>query len=306
MEEQSSNTLRDWRKYGKIIGGVLLGWSFWFCLLILLLRWINPPFTAFSLQENWEELGKERYDLRESWVSDEQLPGHLKLAVIASEDQRFREHWGLDLKAIEKAIEEKKRRGRVRGASTITQQVAKNLFLSPSQTYFRKAVEAGIAVLIEFFWTKERILEVYLNIAEFGPGMFGVGVATEFYFGISPGKLSPEQSAKLATVLPNPKLIEPQPASEYVVQRSQWILRNMQQLSGVRYLPELKITADTTDSLRYQDLMMDSLAIIQLQDSLEWYLDSVLMEIERQNLEPETLIKDTLSSDSVELHRIEN
>ncbi|WP_366069222.1 hypothetical protein [Gracilimonas sp.] len=93
MEKQSSFTSKSWRWYGKVIGGVLLGWSFWFCLLIFLMLWVNPPFTAFTLQENWEELGKERYNLRESWVPDEQLPNHLKLAVIASEDQRFREHW---------------------------------------------------------------------------------------------------------------------------------------------------------------------------------------------------------------------
>ncbi len=303
MQERASIS---WEKYLKIAGGIILGWSFWFCLLVFMLRWIDPPFTAFTLQENWEQLGKERYNLRQSWVPDKQLPGHLKLAVIASEDQRFREHWGLDLQAIEEAIEENKKRDRVRGASTITQQVAKNLFLSPSQTYFRKAVEAGIAVLIEFFWTKDRILEVYLNIAEFGPGMFGVGVATEFYYGKPPVELTPEQSAKMATVLPNPKLIEPHPASDYVAQRSQWILRNMQQLSGVRYLPEPKIVTDTTDSLQYQDLMMDSLAIIQLQDSLDRYLDSVLREIERQNLEPKILKKDTLDPNSIQLNRVES
>ena len=279
MKEQSSNTLKNWRKYGKITGGVLLGWSFWFCLLILVLRWINPPFTAFTLQENWEDLGKERYNLRQSWVPDEQLPDHLKLAVIASEDQRFREHWGLDLAAIDKALEEKERSGRVRGASTITQQVAKNLFLTPSQTYFRKGIEAGIAVLIEFFWTKDRILEMYLNTAEFGPGMYGVNKASEFYYGKSASELTPKQSARMATVLPSPKRIEPEPASEYVAQRSQWILRNMQQLSGIRYLPKPEPQPDTVDTLQREPALLDSVDLAAIQDSIGLYLDSILMEI---------------------------
>lgn len=278
MEKQSTFTSKSWRWYGKVISGVLLGWSFWFCLLIVLLRWVNPPFTAFTLQQNWDELGRERYNLRESWVPDEQLPDHLKLAVIASEDQRFREHWDLDLEAIDKALEEKDRSGRVRGASTITQQVAKNLFLSPAQTYLRKAVEAGIAVLIELFWTKDRILEVYLNIAEFGPGMFGVEKASRYYYGISASKLTPKQSARMATVLPSPKRIEPEPASDYVMQRSQWILRNMQQLSGIRYLPKPK--PDTTDTLKPEPVLLDSVDMKAIQDSLAIYLDSILMEIQ--------------------------
>jgi monofunctional biosynthetic peptidoglycan transglycosylase len=278
MEKQSSFTSKSWRWYAKAVGGVLLGWSFWFCLLIFLMRWVNPPFTAFTLQENWEELGRERYNLRESWVSDEQLPGHLKLAVIASEDQRFREHRGLDLTAIDKALEEKERSGRVRGASTITQQVAKNLFLSSAQTYLRKAAEAGIAVLIELFWTKDRILEVYLNIAEFGPGMFGVEKASQFYYGVPASQLTPEQSARMATVLPSPKRIEPEPASEYVVQRSRWILRNMQQLSGIRYLPKPK--PDTMDTLKPKPVFLDSVDMKAIQDSLRTYLDSILMEIQ--------------------------
>ncbi|MGN8226851.1 monofunctional biosynthetic peptidoglycan transglycosylase [Gracilimonas sp. BCB1] len=278
MEKQSTTTKNSWLWYSKVISGVLLGWSFWFCLFVVLLRWVNPPFTAFTLQENWEDLGKERYNLRESWVPDEQLPDYLKLAVIASEDQRFREHWGLDLAAIDKALEEKEQSGRVRGASTITQQVAKNLFLSPAQTYLRKAVEAGIAVLIELFWTKDRILEVYLNVAEFGPGMFGVEKASEFYYGISASQLTPKQSARMATVLPSPKRIEPEPASEYVMQRSQWILRNMQQLSGIRYLPKPK--PDTTDTLQPKPVLLDSVNMNALQDSLGIYLDSILMEIQ--------------------------
>lgn len=244
MEEHKS---KSWKKYGKITGGVVLGGVLLFCVMILMLRWMNPPFTAFTLQENWDEIGQERYNLREAWIPADELPDHLKLAVIASEDQQFYEHWGLDLAAIDKAIEEKEQSGRVRGASTITQQVSKNLFLSPAQTYLRKGVEAGISVLIEIFWTKDRIVEVYLNIAEFGPGIYGVGKASEFWFSKEVENLIPDESARLATVLPNPKLIKAEPASEYVQERSRWILRNMQQLSGLRYLPE----PDTSDILEF-------------------------------------------------------
>lgn len=252
------------KKYLKIIGGVFLGWSFWLLMIVLLLRWINPPFTAFTLQEDWEEIGKERYNLRQTWVPYKEIPDHLKLAVVASEDQRFYEHWGLDLSAIDKALEEKERKGRIRGASTITQQVAKNLFLSPARSYFRKGIEAGIAVLIEVMWTKQRILEVYLNTAEFGPGMFGVNAASNFYYGKSASRLTPKEAARMATVLPNPKIIEPVPASEYVQERSHWILKNMEQLSGLAFLPK-PLPENEPDSLLYS---ADSLMIPILNDSI--------------------------------------
>lgn len=289
MEEQTATA---WIKYGKITAGVILGWSFWFCLLVLALRWVNPPFTAFTLQEGWEELGTERYSLRTNWVPGEEIPDHLKLAVIASEDQRFYAHWGLDLAAIEEAVEENQRGRRVRGASTITQQVAKNLFLSPAQNYLRKGVEAGIAVLIEIFWTKDRILEVYLNIAEFAPGIYGIGQASDYWFGKSVEDISFRESARLATVLPNPKLIKAEPASEYVQERSFWILRNMQQLSGIRYLPQPD-TADSLpdlgsfpDSLFLDIPILDSLALEPQPDSLrnESELDSLLPDIELDSI----------------------
>ncbi|MDZ7807156.1 MAG: monofunctional biosynthetic peptidoglycan transglycosylase [Gracilimonas sp.] len=278
MEEQYQQKSYSWKKYSKIIGGVILGCAFLFCLLILILRWFNPPFTAFTLQENWNELGQERYSLRENWIHADKLPDHLKLAVVASEDQRFYSHWGLDLAAIDKALEEKEQNGRVRGASTITQQVAKNLFLSPAQNYFRKGIEAGIAVLIEFFWPKDRILEMYFNIAEFGPGMFGVNRASEFYYGKPASRLNPKESARMATVLPNPDLIEPEPPSEYVLERSQWILRNMEQLSGLSYLPkpEPEALPDSIEILLDSLRTLDSIPNLQTADSLfPTVLDSI-------------------------------
>ncbi|MEX0844214.1 MAG: monofunctional biosynthetic peptidoglycan transglycosylase [Balneolaceae bacterium] len=280
MEEHTSI---PWKKYGKILGGVILGWSFWFCLLVLVLRWVNPPFTAFTLQEEWGELGTERYSLRTNWVPGNEIPDHLKLAVVASEDQRFYEHWGLDLAAIDQAIEENQQGRRIRGASTITQQVAKNLVLSSTQSYLRKGVEAGIAVLIEIFWTKDRILEVYLNIAEFGPGIYGIGEASDFWFEKEVHEITPKESARLATVLPNPKLIKADPASEYVQERSFWILRNMQQLSGIQYIPQPE--PDTTDTLLQLDVISDSVSTVRLLDldSLQLHLDSMLMEMELEH-----------------------
>lgn len=278
MKKEIPSLFTHWKYYGKILSGLLIGYSFWFCMLILLLRWVNPPFTSFTLQEDWEALGKEAYNLREQWVSADELPDHLKLAVIASEDQRFHNHWGVDMAAIEQAMEDNARGRRLRGASTITQQVAKNLFLSSSQTYFRKGIEAGIAVLIDFFWSKERILEVYLNIAEFGPAMYGIAPATAYYYGTDPANLTPRQSARLATVLPSPKRIEPEPASKYVVQRSSWILRNMQQLSGVRYLP--KPESKVQDTIPLPDINFDSLQFPTQRDTIGEYLDSILMELE--------------------------
>ncbi|MBD3615501.1 MAG: monofunctional biosynthetic peptidoglycan transglycosylase [Gracilimonas sp.] len=303
MEEQ---TATDWIKYGKITAGVILGWSFWFCLLVLALRWVNPPFTAFTLQEDWEELGTERYSLRANWVPAEEIPDHLKLAVIASEDQRFYAHWGLDLAAIDEAIEENQRGRRVRGASTITQQVAKNLFLSPAQNYLRKGVEAGIAVLIEIFWTKDRILEMHLNIAEFGPGIYGIGKASEHWFGKGVGEMSFRESARLVTVLPSPKIIKAEPVSDYVENRSHWILRNMEQLSGLRFLPKPQPdTVDTMSDIAGLEFLPDSILVIYIPDTLkmsipdsgslapglesgslmtEAELDSMLLEIELDSL----------------------
>lgn len=281
MDIQQHKKSFDWVKSGKIVGGVLLAWFFWFCMLILILRWVNPPFTAFTLQEDWAGLqGKELYNLRDHWVPTNQLPDYLKLALVASEDQRFYEHWGLDVQAIEKAMKDNEQSDEIRGASTLTQQVAKNLFLTPSKSYFRKGVEAGISLLIELFWTKDRILEVYLNTAEFGPGLYGIAKGTEYYYHKEPSELTPKESSRMITVLPSPSRIEPVPASVYVKKRSHWILRNMQQLSGVRYLPKPK--PDTTDTLikRDTDATLDSLHAIASQDSLEFFLDSMLKDIE--------------------------
>ncbi len=227
-------------------------------VLVLLLgtvfsiRWINPSLTAFTLQEDWDKLEVERYSLREYWVDYDSIPDNIKWAVVASEDQLFWEHSGLDTKAIEKALDEKEKGERVRGASTITQQVAKNLFLNSSKSYVRKGIEAGLALSIEVMWPKERILEVYLNIAEFGPGVYGVGKATNHFFDKDAQYLKADEAARMAAVLPNPKRMRVEPASPYVEKRKSWILRNMMNLSGVAYykkpVPEQAPDSSTVDT----------------------------------------------------------
>jgi monofunctional glycosyltransferase len=206
-------------------------------LSVVALRWVNPAFTSFTLREDWESLDRERHNLREYWVKADELPDHLKWAVIASEDQRFYEHAGLDWAAIEMALDERDRGVRQRGASTITQQLAKNLYLWPGQSWIRKALEAGITVLIEVFWNKDRIMEMYLNIAEFGPGLYGAGKATSVWYGKAATELTPVESARMAAVLSSPKRMRVEPPSPYTTERSRWILQQMKQITGIEYRP---------------------------------------------------------------------
>jgi monofunctional biosynthetic peptidoglycan transglycosylase len=221
-------------------------------LVLVSLKWVNPSFTAFTLQEDWEEIGVERYSLKERWVEYEDIPQNIKWAVVASEDQKFWEHPGIDLVAIAEAYQEMEKGERVRGASTITQQVAKNLFLSSDKNFVRKGAEAGLALTIDALWGKERVLEIYLNIAEFGPGVYGIGKASDHFFDKEAEFLKDDESARMAAVLPNPKRMRVEPASPYVKERKDWILKNMMNLSGIAYYnyPEPEVVQDSvqTDS----------------------------------------------------------
>lgn len=220
------------KKTLKYLGITILGLLFLLILTILLLRWVNPSFTSFTLQADWDQLERESYNLRTEWVHQEEIPEHMIWAVVAAEDQLFFEHFGFDIESIKEAWQERQQGEGTRGASTISQQVAKNLFLSPAQSFFRKGVEAGITLIIELFWPKDRIIEVYLNIAEFGPGLFGIGKASEVYFNRPASQLTPEMAARFAAVLPSPKRMRVNPPSPYVQERSRWILRQMNQLTG--------------------------------------------------------------------------
>jgi monofunctional biosynthetic peptidoglycan transglycosylase len=178
----------------------------------------------------------ERRAVEHEWVAWPDLSPNVALAVIASEDQRFFAHRGFDLDAIADAIGTFRSGGRLRGASTISQQVAKNLFLWPGRSLLRKGLEAYFTVLIELSWPKRRILEVYLNIAELGPGVYGVGAASHRFFAKHPRTLAAEEAALLAAVLPNPRRLNAQSPSRYVRQRQRWILRQMRQLGSFALL----------------------------------------------------------------------
>ena len=173
------------------------------------------------------------------WVDWQHISPYAAVAVVAAEDQRFAEHNGFDVEAIRAALEERMETGRVRGASTITQQVSKNLFLWPAQSWLRKGLEAYFAVLVELVWSKQRILEVYLNIAQFGPSTFGVGAASEQFFSKPAADLSLPQCALLAAVLPNPRRFRVERPSAYVKRRMVWVSRQVEQLGGPAYLERL-------------------------------------------------------------------
>jgi monofunctional biosynthetic peptidoglycan transglycosylase len=209
--------------------------------LVGLLRWINPPYTAFMAQTQMAAWAKRdhAYALRHHWVDLNQISPNLPLAVVASEDQKFPEHWGFDVEAIEKAYELNQHSHHVHGASTISQQVAKNLFLWSGRSYFRKGLEAYFTVLIEACWPKRRILEIYLNIAEFGYGTYGAEAAAQRFFHKPAAKLSRSDSAVLAAVLPNPQLLSAATPSAYVQKRRDWILGQMQALGGAEMLDDI-------------------------------------------------------------------
>jgi monofunctional glycosyltransferase len=223
-----------------------IAWLIVICVLgsvlaVASLRWINPPFTAFMAETQvaaW--LGRDAgYVFRHSWVDLDRISPNLPLAVVAAEDQKFPEHWGFDVGAIEKAYALNQHSHKVRGASTISQQLAKNLFLWSGRSYFRKGLEAYFTVLIEALWPKRRILEVYLNIAEFGYGTYGAEAAAQRYFHKPASQLTRAEAAVLAAVLPNPERFSASAPSRYVQQRRDWILSQMQALGGPEMLGEI-------------------------------------------------------------------
>ncbi|HEY3395019.1 MAG TPA: monofunctional biosynthetic peptidoglycan transglycosylase [Lacipirellulaceae bacterium] len=201
-----------------------------------LLRWVDPPTSAFILHERITG----NHTVRHAWVDWERIANPLKVAVIAAEDQTFPEHHGFDFKSIDKALAERERGRRLRGASTLSQQVAKNLFLWNGRSWLRKGLEAYFTVLIELTWPKQRILEIYLNIAEFGRGVYGVGAASDIFFGKSAARLTAYDAALLAAVLPSPKRLRANAPSRYVRSRQQWILGQMRGLGGVAIVKRLE------------------------------------------------------------------
>jgi monofunctional glycosyltransferase len=210
-------------------------------LPVLALRWVDPPTSAFMLRA-----GQADY----RWVDYDRISPHVAIAVVAAEDQQFPFHEGFDLKSIREAVKENAKRRRPRGASTISQQVAKNLFLWNGASYARKGLEAWFTVLIEVSWPKQRILEVYLNVAEFGRGVYGVEAASHRYWRKSAAKLNRYEAATLAAVLPSPRRMRADRPSRYVAERRDWILGQMRGLGGAAYLKQARNQDSATSSAR--------------------------------------------------------
>lgn len=197
---------------------------------------VNPPVTPLMIKMSGEKhIDGSNYGIHKEWVKIEEISENMILAVVASEDNRFLEHHGFDMKAIEDAREHNKQSKRKHGASTISMQTAKNVFLWPNRTWTRKGFEAWFTVLIELFWSKERIMEVYLNVIETGKGMYGVEAAAQKYYKLPAAKLSRSQSAMIAAILPNPRERDPRHPTAYMYKRRSWILWNMGNIEQVKF-----------------------------------------------------------------------
>ncbi|ADM96553.1 monofunctional biosynthetic peptidoglycan transglycosylase [Dickeya dadantii] len=219
----------------RIFIGVVAMWL----AAILLFAFLPVPFSAVMIDRQlsaWLS-GDFAYVAHSDWVSMDEIAAVAPLAVIAAEDQKFPQHWGFDFDAISAALRHNERHeNRIRGASTLSQQTVKNLLLWDGRSWVRKGLEAGLTAVVELVWTKRRILTVYLNIAEFGPGIFGIEAASRQFFNKPASRLTASEAAMLAAVLPNPIRYRASKPSGYVMRRQQWILRQMSQIGGENFL----------------------------------------------------------------------
>jgi monofunctional glycosyltransferase len=215
-------------KIFRIIKRVFLFLFFFQFIYIIILRWVDPPITLTQLGSVLSG-----YGLKRDYVNYDEISPNAKLAVISSEDQIFTDHNGFDFKSIKKAMAyNEKKPGRLRGGSTISQQVAKNVFLWQGRSWVRKGLEVYFTFMIELVWSKKRILEMYLNVAEMGKGIFGIEAASQAYFKKPAKKLTRQEAAMVAACLPNPKKYSVKPPSRYVSVRSGWVMRQMNHLDG--------------------------------------------------------------------------
>lgn len=218
-------------RYLKWLGWLLGGCLVLSCLQVVALKWIDPPFTPTILFAPSPPKGIKRV-----WLDIDRISPHLVRAVMAAEDQRFLEHRGFDWTEIENAVEKAQQGHRLRGASTISMQVARNVFLWTGRSYVRKALEAYYTFWLELLWSKRRIMTVYLNVVEWGPGVFGAAAAAKYYFGVSASGLTRVQAARLAAILPSPGRWDPTRPTRYLLKRQQFILKHMRRMSYRRLL----------------------------------------------------------------------
>jgi monofunctional biosynthetic peptidoglycan transglycosylase len=221
------------RWFKRALAGIFLAlllWQGWYLGWVVWWRFVDPGQTSFmAMRLDTLRAKNAKAELRHRWIPYEKISAQLKRAVIAAEDDKFIDHEGFDWEGIQKALEKNQKKGKVvAGGSTISQQLAKNLFLSGDKTPWRKAQEALITVWLELLWDKRRILEVYLNVVEWGEGVFGAEAAAQRYFGTGTARLSAEQAARLAVMLPAPRKFEKNPRSAYLDRRTQLILGRMQ------------------------------------------------------------------------------
>ncbi|HTF03181.1 MAG TPA: monofunctional biosynthetic peptidoglycan transglycosylase [Bacteroidia bacterium] len=201
-------------------------------VLVLVLKWLPIGWTPLMFFREMGDKIPEKTPVRHEWITVNEIPPALELAVVCTEDQRFLTHYGFDFEQIKEAMDEAESGGRNRGASTITQQTAKNVFLWPTSSWIRKGFETWFTILIETLWGKERILEVYLNSIEFGAGIYGCEAASQFFFNKPASKMSNAECARLAVVLPNPLKYNAGKPGKYVTRRQAWALQQMRNYGG--------------------------------------------------------------------------
>jgi monofunctional biosynthetic peptidoglycan transglycosylase len=215
--------------------------ALWFFLLsigfTILYRFVPVPITPLMVIRLFEQAFDEKKEIRlkKDWTPFSEISKNAPQAVYAAEDQKFLDHNGFDFEAMQKAWENNKKGKRVKGASTITQQTVKNVFLWPSRSYLRKGLEAYFTVLVELIWSKERIMEVYLNVIEMGDGIYGIEAAAQTYYKKPAAKLNRNQAAMIAAVLPNPRRWNPTKPTPYIIGRQAWILRQMNNLEPLGF-----------------------------------------------------------------------
>ncbi len=228
-----SNRTFDWTKFKKTVFRwtrfLIAGFLVLSILSAIIFRFIPVPVTPLMLIRSIEQItdSQKSLKLHKDWISLDEISKFGQLAVICAEDQKYMDHFGFDLEAIKKVIDNKSNKKRIRGASTISQQTAKNVFLWPGRSWIRKGFEVYFTLLIETFWSKKRILEVYLNIAEMGEGVYGIQAASKEYFNKNAKNLTKSEAALIASVLPNPRKYSVKNPSSYIRGRQKWIMRQM-------------------------------------------------------------------------------
>ena len=232
--KSKKTTLR--KRISSIVTKVFLWFLMVTVLWVLVYRFVNPPITILMIQRNMERSSNELpHKMEKKWVDFEDISDNMKRAAVSAEDQLFLKHIGFDVKAIEKAFATNKKGKKIKGGSTISQQTAKNVFLWPGRSWIRKGCEAYFTVLIELLWSKERILEVYLNVIEMGDGIYGAEAATQAYYGKSCKKMSRAQAALIAACFPNPRRWTPKKATTYIRHRQYLIMKNMRRLGPLDF-----------------------------------------------------------------------